>query len=222
MFVGREKELSELKNQFKSESKSIVLVYGKRRVGKTRLLQEALMDYDGTVVNHLCVKSSFEGNLRLLCRSVALSFGLSPSFSVASLYDLFGSVNYFGLHDSQKALDAIEKSIELWPYDPNSQALRGVFRTDIQKPIERYTKLQDIIQYKEAEVDSNFLGGASLTASTIGFTVATGGTTIAATTAEIAILSGVAALGLGTISMALLKDYSFEYTPDGGVKLTHK
>lgn len=89
MFVGREKELSELKNQFKSESKSIVLVYGKRRVGKTRLLQEALMDYDGTVVNHLCVKSSFEGNLRLLCRSVALSFGLSPSFSVASLYDLF-------------------------------------------------------------------------------------------------------------------------------------
>ena len=89
MFVGREKELSELKNQFKSESKSIVLVYGKRRVGKTRLLQEALMDYDGTVVNHLCVKSSFEGNLRLLCRSVALSFGLSPSFSVGSLYDLF-------------------------------------------------------------------------------------------------------------------------------------
>ena len=75
----------------------------------------------------------------------------------SSLYDLFGSVNYFGLHDSQKALDAIEKSIELWPYDPNSQALRGVFRTDIQKPIERYTKLQDIIQYKEAEVDSNFL-----------------------------------------------------------------
>ncbi len=89
MFVGREKELSELKNQFKSESKSIVLVYGKRRVGKTRLLQEALKDFDGTVVNHLCVKSSFEGNLRLLCRSVAFSFGLSPSFSVASLYDLF-------------------------------------------------------------------------------------------------------------------------------------
>jgi len=27
---------------------------------------------------------------------------------------------------------------------------------------------------------------------------------------------------LGTISIALLKEYSFEYTPDGGVKLTHK
>ena len=89
MFIGRERELSDLKTQFNSASKSIVLVYGKRRVGKTRLLQESLKDFDGTVVNHLCVKSSFEGNLRLLCRSVALSFGLSPSFSVSSLFDLF-------------------------------------------------------------------------------------------------------------------------------------
>lgn len=32
MFIGREKELSELNKQFKSETKSIVLVYGKRRV----------------------------------------------------------------------------------------------------------------------------------------------------------------------------------------------
>ena len=75
----------------------------------------------------------------------------------SSLYDLYASVNFFGLHDSQKALIAINKSIELWPDDPNSQALRGVFRTDIQNPIERYTKLQDIIQYKEAENESLFI-----------------------------------------------------------------
>jgi hypothetical protein len=75
----------------------------------------------------------------------------------SSLYDLYASVNYFGLHDSQKALKAIDKSIELWSDDPNSQALRGVFRTEIQRPIERYIKLQDIIQYKEAEGDSLFL-----------------------------------------------------------------
>lgn len=75
----------------------------------------------------------------------------------SSLYDLYASVNFFGIHDSKKALTAIERSIELWPFDPNSQALRGVFRTEIQKPIERYTKLQDIIQYKEAEEESLYL-----------------------------------------------------------------
>ena len=89
MFIGREKELAELKKQFGSDRRSVVLVYGKRRVGKTRLLEESLRDFDGIVVNHLCVKSSFEGNLRLLCRSVALSFGLSPSMTFSTVFDLF-------------------------------------------------------------------------------------------------------------------------------------
>lgn len=89
MFVGRERELSELRDQFNSDQRSVVLVYGKRRVGKTCLIRESLKDFDGIVVNHLCVKSSYEGNLRLLCRSVALSFGLSASFSFSTLFDLF-------------------------------------------------------------------------------------------------------------------------------------
>ena len=68
-----------------------------------------------------------------------------------------------------------------------------------------------------------FTGGASITSSAMGFSVATAaGTTITATTAEVAILSGLATLGLSTICISLLKEYSFEYTPDGGVKLTHK
>lgn len=89
MFIGREKELAELRRQFGSDKKSVVLVYGKRRVGKTCLIRESLRGYDGTVVNNLCVKSSYEGNLRLLCRSVALSFGLSPSLSFSTMFDLF-------------------------------------------------------------------------------------------------------------------------------------
>lgn len=96
MFIGREKELEELRKQFNSDKKSIILVYGKRRVGKTRLIEEALKDFDGTVVNHLCVKSSYEGNQRLLCRSVALSFGLSPSLSFSTVFDLFDFIKSQG------------------------------------------------------------------------------------------------------------------------------
>ncbi len=88
MFHGREKELSYLSRQFASEGKTAVLVYGKRRVGKTTLIAEAAKTFDGVVINHLCARSTFEGNLSLLCRSVAQGLGL-PAFTVATLADLF-------------------------------------------------------------------------------------------------------------------------------------
>ncbi len=53
MFIAREKELSELKSQFLSEKKTAVLVYGKRRVGKSALIREASKSFEGTVVNYL-------------------------------------------------------------------------------------------------------------------------------------------------------------------------
>ena len=88
MFLGREKELSELCEQFKSNKKTAVLVYGKRRVGKSTLIKEAAKNFDGTVINHLCVKSSYEGKLMLLCRSVSMSLGL-PDISFPTIFDLF-------------------------------------------------------------------------------------------------------------------------------------
>ena len=88
MFVGRKKELFELSEQFKSEKKTAVLVYGKRRVGKSTLIKEAAKNFDGTVISHLCVKSSYEGNLRLLCRSVSMSLGF-PDITFPTIFDLF-------------------------------------------------------------------------------------------------------------------------------------
>ncbi len=79
------------------------------------------------------------------------------SLAKVQLYNLYASVLFFALHEPKKAIEAINKSIELFPYNSNAIALRGVFRTEIQNPIERYTKLQDIIQYKEADRDSLFL-----------------------------------------------------------------
>lgn len=88
MFYGRERELDYLKKQFASNGRTSVLVYGKRRVGKTTLIAEAAKSFDGTVISHLCAKSTFEGNLALLCRSVAQALRL-PAFTVPTLPDLF-------------------------------------------------------------------------------------------------------------------------------------
>ena len=79
MFVGREKELSDIGKELSSwERKTAILIYGKRRVGKSTLINQASKDFDGIVINHLCVASTFEGNLELIYRSVSEALGLPP------------------------------------------------------------------------------------------------------------------------------------------------
>ena len=88
MFLGREKELALLKDEFETKKKSAILVYGKRRIGKSALISEASKFFDGIVINHLCVKSNYEGNLALLSRSVCSSLFL-PEIQFNTIFDLF-------------------------------------------------------------------------------------------------------------------------------------
>ena len=88
MFIGREKELVTLKNELSSkERKTAILVYGKRRVGKSTLINEAANVFDGIVINHLCVLSTYEGNLELIYRSVCRALNL-PYMRFDSLFSL--------------------------------------------------------------------------------------------------------------------------------------
>ncbi len=89
MFLGRKKEIKILKEEFNSEKKSVCLVYGKRRIGKSSLINEVINKIDGIVINHFCIKSTYEGNLSHLCRSVALALNLPISTNFATIFDLF-------------------------------------------------------------------------------------------------------------------------------------
>ncbi|MBE6349538.1 MAG: ATP-binding protein, partial [Spirochaetaceae bacterium] len=93
MFLGREKEIENLNSELLSQKKSVCLVYGKRRIGKSSLINEVAKTFDGVVINHLCIKSSYEGNLSLLCRSVALALNLPVSTNFATIFDLFDFLN---------------------------------------------------------------------------------------------------------------------------------
>ncbi len=92
MFVGREKELAILKQQFDSDRKTAILVYGKRRIGKSTLLLKAAETFDGIVINHLCVQSTYEGNMDLLSRSICQGLEF-PSIRFEDLYALFDFLN---------------------------------------------------------------------------------------------------------------------------------
>ena len=93
MFLGREKEIENLNSELLLQKKSVCLVYGKRRIGKSSLINEVAKTFDGAVINHLCIKSSYEGNLSLLCRSVALALNLPVSTKFATIFDLFDFLN---------------------------------------------------------------------------------------------------------------------------------
>lgn len=87
-FLGRKKELLELQEELSSSKKSAVLIYGKRRVGKSALIQKSTENFDGTIISFLCIKSTFEGNLRLLSKSVCESLSL-PEINFKTIFDLF-------------------------------------------------------------------------------------------------------------------------------------
>lgn len=88
MFIGREKELRQLNAELSSwKRKTAVLVYGKRRVGKSTLLSEAAKSFEGVVINHMCVTSTFEGNMDLIYRSVSEGLGL-PNIRFGTLFEM--------------------------------------------------------------------------------------------------------------------------------------
>ena len=45
-FVDREKELDFLNNEFKKKESSLIIIYGRRRIGKTALIKEFGKDKD--------------------------------------------------------------------------------------------------------------------------------------------------------------------------------
>ena len=86
MFVGRTKELSELTDELSDwDHRTAVLIYGKRRVGKSTLIQKAADSFSGIVINHICVSSTFEGNLELIYKSVSDALEL-PFIRFESLF----------------------------------------------------------------------------------------------------------------------------------------
>ena len=88
MFIGRQEELKALTKELATSNKrTAVLIYGKRRVGKSTLIKEAAKSFNGVVINHLCVASTFEGNLELIYKSVSDALNL-PKMRFDSLFSM--------------------------------------------------------------------------------------------------------------------------------------
>ena len=77
-FYGRQTELKRLSKVFSAAGLQVVLVYGRRRIGKSELIRQALKTLDFASIYYECKETSQENNLSDLSEVSASSFGLPP------------------------------------------------------------------------------------------------------------------------------------------------
>lgn len=77
-FLGRERELARIEREIKSDGQSAILVYGRRRVGKSELIKQSLSASSGRNIYYECKETSEQNNLESLSALVSEVFGLPP------------------------------------------------------------------------------------------------------------------------------------------------
>ena len=90
MFIGREKELTLLHQDYIGKA---VMVYGKRRVGKTTLIQKALENCQYQTVYYECSKGAMQDNIDGLVRELVRVKILPVPFNFSTLQDVFIYLN---------------------------------------------------------------------------------------------------------------------------------
>jgi len=90
MFIGRQKELETLTKQYEKDEFTFIPVYGRRRVGKTQLIEEFIRDKKSiffTAVN----KGTYKNNIELLSRAIYEGSEAAPVYS--SFYDALDGIS---------------------------------------------------------------------------------------------------------------------------------
>lgn len=91
-FFGREYELSLISEELKKPSASI-LVYGKRKVGKTTLIKYALRNNTDTTVYYECIKGTMQDNVSGFVAELARCKVIPFKLPLDSFVDVFAYLN---------------------------------------------------------------------------------------------------------------------------------
>lgn len=90
MFIGREKELALLQQDYIGKA---VMVYGKRRVGKTTLIQKALKSSSYRTVYFECLKGTTQDNISGFVQELVRAKILPVPLNFGTLQDVFAYLN---------------------------------------------------------------------------------------------------------------------------------
>lgn len=94
MFLGREKEIQILNDFAANKNAKAGIIYGKRRVGKSTLIQEFSKVFNGITIAYECGKISLERNMELFADTVSSSIGTSFGKSdFKAIFSILGMID---------------------------------------------------------------------------------------------------------------------------------
>lgn len=112
MFYGRDDELEELNRRYRTKGFQFIPVYGRRRVGKTALIDEFIKDK--TAIKFTAVKGSYNTNMRLLS-SIVLGVKNAPVMEFENILEVmhsrFGGERYILVIDEYPYLVGSDESV---------------------------------------------------------------------------------------------------------------
>ena len=126
MFIGRKKELNELNFRFNNSKKEFGVIYGRRRIGKSTLINEFLKDKPNIFFQ--AKKDNMYGNLRSFSYEIDKLLDLPKSFVFSSMEEAFDSLIEYA--KGKRFVIAIDE----YPYIVNQDAS---FPSILQEAIDR-------------------------------------------------------------------------------------
>ena len=127
MFIGREKELSKLTQLYNTNTFQFPVIYGRRRVGKTALINEFIKDKES--ISFTGLESTVSQNLENLSRAIHLYMG---TIGEAPIYQSFQSAleTIFELAENKRVIFVIDE----YPYVAKAyKAFSSIIQTMIDK-----------------------------------------------------------------------------------------
>lgn len=123
-FVGRTQELGQIRRALARDEQQAILVFGRRRVGKSELIKEAVKKADGTVIYYECKQTAEASNVASLAALVAEAYGI-PRPAFASMEEALGYLfrtpeeedttlvldEYPFLRDAVRSLDSVIQAL---------------------------------------------------------------------------------------------------------------
>lgn len=123
-FIGRIKELGQIRNEISQNNFSFMLIYGRRRIGKSELVKQVLTTSKVKNIYYECKQITQESNVKSICSLLEDSFKL-PSLGFSTFEDILDYIfklslkekiifvldEYPYLRENVKGLDSIIQSL---------------------------------------------------------------------------------------------------------------
>ena len=151
MFVGRKEELERIQKVISRPGMGTILIYGRRRIGKSELIKQVLKGYSGTGIYYECRQVAEASNAAALCEVVSEELGL-PKLGYGRLEEILEYL--FKLSVSRELLLVLDE----YPY--LRENVKGV-DSILQSVIDRYrdeAKIKFVILGSYVEIMKSLVG----------------------------------------------------------------